>query len=62
MKEEAHVARVGGRRGAFRVMVWRPEGNRPLGRPRSRCEHYIKMDLEEMGLIWIGLWTGDACF
>jgi hypothetical protein len=41
-------------------MVWSPEEKRPIGRPRSRCEDNIKMDLEEVELLWIGMWTGDA--
>jgi len=61
-----------GRRGAYRVLVRRPEEKRPLGRPRRRCEHNFKMDLQEMereGLdcidlahsvensLWKRLWT-----
>ena len=44
-----HVARMGERRGVYRVLVWKPEGKRPLGRPRRRWESNIKMDLEEVG-------------
>jgi hypothetical protein len=40
---------VGGR-GAYRVLVGRPEGKRPLGRPRCRWEDNIKMDLREIGI------------
>jgi hypothetical protein len=40
---------MGKGRGAYRVLVGRPEGRRPLGRPRHRWEDNIKMDLEEMG-------------
>jgi hypothetical protein len=40
-----HVARMGEGRGAYRVLVGRPEGRRPLGRPRRRWEDNIKMDL-----------------
>jgi hypothetical protein len=50
MKWAEHVARMGERRGIFRVLVWRPEGKRPLGRPRCRCEDNIKMDLREIGI------------
>jgi hypothetical protein len=39
----------GERRGAYRVLVGKPEGRRPLGRPRSRWEDNIKMDLREVG-------------
>jgi hypothetical protein len=37
------------RRGAFRVLVGKPAGKRPLGRPRHRWEDNIKMDLQEVG-------------
>jgi hypothetical protein len=37
-------------RGVYRVMVKRPEGNRPLERPRRRWENYINMDLREIGI------------
>jgi hypothetical protein len=39
-----HVARMGEGRNVYRVLVGRPEGKRPLGRPRRRCEDNIKMD------------------
>ena len=42
-----HVARMGERRGVYRVLVGKPEGKRPLGRPRRRWEDYIKLDLQE---------------
>jgi hypothetical protein len=44
-----HVARMGERRGAYRALVGKPEGRRPLGRPRRRWEDNIKMDLREVG-------------
>ncbi|KAJ4448734.1 hypothetical protein ANN_00125 [Periplaneta americana] len=53
-----HVARMGESRNAFRVLVGRPEGKRPLGRPRRRWEDNIKMDLREVGYDdrdWINL-------
>ena len=37
------------RRGVYRVLVEKPEGKRPLGRPRHRWEDYIKMDIQEVG-------------
>jgi hypothetical protein len=40
---------VGEGRGAYRILVGRPEGRRPLGRPRRRWEDNIKMDLQEVG-------------
>jgi hypothetical protein len=43
-----HVARMGERRDAYRILVLRPVGRRPLGRPRHRYEDNIKMDLQEM--------------
>jgi hypothetical protein len=36
---------MGERKGAYRILVWRPDGRRPLGRPRRRREDNIKMDL-----------------
>jgi hypothetical protein len=44
-----HVARMGERRGAYRALVGKPKGRRPLGRPRRRWEDNIKMDLREVG-------------
>jgi len=44
-----HVARMGEERGVYRVLVGKPEGRRPLGRPRRRCVDNIRMDLNEMG-------------
>ena len=46
------------RRGIYRVLVGKPEGNRPLGRPRFRWEDNIKMNLQEVGCVgmnWIEL-------
>jgi hypothetical protein len=40
---------MGERRGAYRALVGKPEGRRPLGRPRRRWEGNIKMDLREVG-------------
>ena len=53
-----HVARMGDSRGVHRVLVRKPEGKRPLGRPRGRWEDNIKMDLQEVGcrsVDWIEL-------
>jgi hypothetical protein len=44
---------MGEKRGAYRILVGRPEGRRPLGRPRCRWEDNIKMDLREVG--WVGM-------
>ena len=44
--------------GVYRVLVWKPEGKRPLGRPRRRCEYCIKMYLQEVGCVvmdWLDL-------
>ena len=48
MRWAGHVARMGESRGVYRVLVGKPEGKRPLGRPRRRWEDNIKMDLEEV--------------
>jgi hypothetical protein len=50
MRWAGHVARMEEQRGAYRILVGRREGRRPLGRPRSRWEDNIKMDLKEVGL------------
>jgi hypothetical protein len=50
MRWAGHVARMGQGRGVYRVLVGRPEGKRPLGRPRRRWEDNIKMDLREKGI------------
>jgi len=44
-----HVARMGERRGVYRVLVGKFEGKRPLGRPRRRWKNNIKIDLQEVG-------------
>ena len=43
------MARMGKRRGVYRVLVGKPEGKRPLGRPRRRGEDNIKVDIHEVG-------------
>jgi hypothetical protein len=55
MRWAGHVARIGEGRNVYWVLVGKPEGKRPLGRPRRRWEDGIKMDLEEIG--W-GAWSG----
>jgi hypothetical protein len=50
MRWAGHGARMGEGTGVYRVLVGRPEGKRPLGRPRSRWEENIKMDLRERGI------------
>jgi hypothetical protein len=49
MRWAGHVARMGEDRGVHRVLVGKPEGKRPLGRPRRRWEDNIKMDLQAVG-------------
>ena len=57
MRWAGHVACMGDRRGAYRVLVGKPEVKRPLGRLRYIWEDNIKMDLEELGwgMDWIDL-------
>jgi hypothetical protein len=52
MRWAGHVARMGERRGVYRLLVGKPEGKRPLGRPRRRWQDNIKMDLQEAGF-WV---------
>jgi hypothetical protein len=66
MRWAGHVARMGEGRGAYRILVWRPEGRRPLGRPRRRWEDNIKMDFQDVkwgartGFIWLRIGTGGG--
>jgi hypothetical protein len=55
MRWAGHVARMGEETGMYRILVWKPEGKRPLGGPRCRWENNIKADLQEVGC---GVWTG----
>jgi hypothetical protein len=58
MRWAGHVARIGEKRNVYRLLVGKPEGKRPLGRPRRRWVDNIKMDLGEVGwgdVDWIGL-------
>jgi hypothetical protein len=58
MRWAGHVARRGEKRNAYRLLVGKAEGKRPLGRPRRRWVDNIKMDLLEIGwgvVDWIGL-------
>jgi hypothetical protein len=55
MRWVGHVARMGEERKVYKVLVRKPEGKRPLGRPRRRWEDGIRMDLREIGFgVWIG--------
>jgi hypothetical protein len=53
MRWAGHVARMGEKRTACRILVGKPEGKRSLGRPRSRWVNNIKMDVREIG--WDGV-------
>jgi hypothetical protein len=58
MRWAGHVARTGEKRNAYGILVGKPEGKRPLGRPRRRWVNNIKMDLDEIewgGMDWIDL-------
>jgi hypothetical protein len=58
MRWAGHVARIGEKRNAYRLLMRKPEGKRPLGRPRRRWVDNFKMDLGEVGwgdVDWIGL-------
>jgi hypothetical protein len=58
MRWAGHVARMGEKRNAYRLLVGKPEGKKPLGRPRSRWVDNIRIDLGEVGwgdVDWIGL-------
>ena len=58
MRWAGHVERMGEERGAYRVLVGKPEEKRPLGRPTRRCVDNIRMDIREVGcgyVDWIGL-------
>ena len=49
MRWAGHVARMGEERGSYRVLVWKPEGKRPLGTPRRRWVDNIRLDLWGLG-------------
>jgi len=58
MRWVGHVARIGEERGVYWILVGKPEGKRPLGRPRRRWVDNIRMGLQEVGcgyVDWIGL-------
>jgi hypothetical protein len=58
MRWAGHVARMGRRWIVYRVLVGKPEGKRPMGRPRRRWEDNIRIDFQEVGcggMDWIGL-------
>ena len=53
---------MGERRGVYRVLMGKPEGKRPLGRPRLRCEENIKIDPQEVrtGSSWLRIGAGGG--
>jgi len=58
MRWVGHVARLGEKREVYRVLVGKPEGKRPMGKPRRKWADNIRMDLQEVGcgyMDWIGL-------
>jgi len=65
MRWAGHVARMGEEREVYRVLVGKPKGKIPLGRPRRRWADNIRMDLQEVGCVymdWIGLdLDRDSC-
>ena len=66
MRWAGHVARMGERRGIYRILVGKPQGKRPLRRSRRRWEDNIKMDLQEVGGVvgtgwsWLRIGTGGG--
>jgi len=66
MRWAQHVTHMTESRNAYRVLVGKPEGKRPLVRPRHRWENNIKMDLQEVGWgvwtvsVWLRIWTGGG--
>jgi len=58
MRWAGHVARMGEESGVYRVLVGKPEGKSPMGRPSRRCVDNIRMDIQEVGcgyMDWIWL-------
>jgi hypothetical protein len=66
MRRAGHLARIGEKRNAYRILVGKSEGKRPLGRPRRRSVDNIEIDLREIrwdGVVWTGsIWlrTGTS--
>jgi hypothetical protein len=60
MRWVGHITHMGEGRGVYRVLVGRPEGKRPLGRPRHRWVDNIKVDLREIGIGWANwIWLAE---
>jgi hypothetical protein len=66
MRWAGHVARMGEKRNAYRLLVEKPEGKRPLGRPRRRWVYNIRMErwdgVKWTGLVWLRIGTGGELF
>jgi hypothetical protein len=64
MRFAGHLARMGERKGVYKILVEKPEGKRPCGRTRCRWEDNIKMDLWDVGVwsgsIWLRIGTGGG--
>jgi hypothetical protein len=61
MRWVGHVALMGEERGVYRVLVGKPDGKRPLGRPRCRWEDNIRMDFSGSGMLGYGLdWASSG--
>jgi prepilin signal peptidase PulO-like enzyme (type II secretory pathway) len=57
MRWVGHVVRLGDGKDVYKVLVWKPEGKRPLGRSKRRWEDNMMMDLQKWG---VGVWTGSG--
>jgi hypothetical protein len=65
MRWVGHVAWIREERGVYKILVGKPEGKRPLGKPRYRWEDNIRMDLQEVGcggMDWLRIETGGRQF
>jgi hypothetical protein len=65
MRWVGHVARIGERKSLYRVLVGKPKGKTPLGRPRRRWEDNVKMGIQEVGFggigsSWLRIGTGGG--
>jgi hypothetical protein len=58
MRWAGHVERMGETRDAYRILLGKPEGKRPLGRPKRMCVDNIKVDLRKIG--WDGMDWADV--
>jgi hypothetical protein len=62
MRWAEHVARMGEKRNAYRLLLGKPEGRRPIGRPRRRWLDNVRMDLVEVGwgdVVWLRIGTAE---